>query len=530
MKKELVVGIVCVLIAASISSIAFDEKNKNISYSVSREIVSIGCMKKDAKAIDINFNARFLQNTPITGWGDDKYPSICDNAAGNFLLEYSITTSAIDIDLGIAYSLDNGKTWSVFGPIDVFEGEAEMQTAIDFCRTEDGKSLAYGTFITTANDGGITPFIVFEDMKDETTWTIYYLDWSDDDFYGLESIDIACDDEIEGMDEDFVMTYTMSFPAFDNWPEVHQIPFILFHPEGDSYWCYWFYYNWSAHARIDIDRAKDMIYLTFDTKNETNRDVILEFAPESALGEWGDGKGEIGLLKVGGNANAINPDVDADNGYVYLVCQVDTAGNQDIVCFYSSDGGETWEMSTIANSQDDELYPVIEATGSKATCIFSKNGNLYAAISEDGGKTWKTVGPINEIEGSVEEEYANYDISSSHVVWADKRGDDLDIYFDKAAAVPVLDVQLSGGFGIKVTISNVGTGVAKDLKLTVDMSGIVLIGKHGEKAIDEIKPGESVTFNIFVIGIGPATININVDGASKEASAFIIGPIVLMSL
>lgn len=532
MRRVLAICIVCTMLAGSLISAHNVRMTKAVSFSVSKEVITIGGpLKADLKTIDESFAVVLPLSTDkqiTTGEADDRYPSLISDGGGNLVMAYSSALSFLEVDLGLAYSTDNGENWMVLTPVDPFDGEAELQTALDFCRVEDGKSLAYGTFVTSAGNGGITPFIVLEDMTAYETWSIHYLDWTDNDFYGLDSIDIACDDEIEGMDEDFVMTYTMSFPAFDQWPEVHQIPFILFHPEGDSYWCYWFYYNWSSHARIDIDRAMNNIYLTFQTTNDTNQDVVLEFAPESALGEWGDGKGEMGLFRVGGSADATNPDVDADNNYVYLVCQINEIGiNEDIVCFHSSDGGETWEMTYIANSPDNEMYPVIEAKGSTATCLFTKNGDLYAAITTDGGNTWEITGPINDETGSVIEEYACADVAAGYAVWQDGRGGNGDIYFDQATALPAFDISISGGFGIKVTITNVGTGEAKDLQWSIDLQGLVFVGKHSEGMQGSLKPGESITTKLFVLGLGPVGVSVSVDGTTKEASGFLLGPFVL---
>ena len=526
MKKILAIGIMLCFILLNVSVAQKEMAEKTISFGVEKKAVPIGGpLKAEAKKIEM---ALPLDIQVTSDDADEKYPTLATDKAGNMLMEFSYAKSLVEIDLAFAYSTDNGKTWELIGPVDPFEGEAELQTAIDFCRVEEGKSLAYGTFVTTAGNGGITPFIVFEDMKNPETWVIYYLDWTDDNFYGLESIDIACDEEIEGMDEDFVMTYIMSFPAFDNWPEVHSIPFILFHPEGDAYWCYWFYYNYSSHVRIDIDRPMDMIYLVFQTTNETNQDVVLEFAPESALGEWGDGKGEMGLFRVGGSADATNPDVSADNNNIYVVCQVNDKGNEDIVCFYSNDGGDTWGMSYIANSNDDELYPVVEASGNKATCLFYKNGDLYVATTEDGGATWSVLGTVNDVEGNVIGEYAFADISAGYAVWMDNRNGNADIFFDQATAVPILTIDITGGFGVTITISNVGTADAKNLNVAIDISGLVFIGKSKEMSIDEIKAGESVSLKMITFGLGPVTIKVTADGTTKEASGFMLGPLVLL--
>lgn len=462
-------------------------------------------------------------------------PAITTDGKGDFLVAYERETGVFDHRLSFVYSADSGKTWvpQDYWWEDLLPGEVDSYPSLDFCRVEDDLSLAWGTFVSTAGNGGITPFIRFSDITDPTAgdgWWINYLDWSDDDFYGCDSIDIACDEEIEGMDEDFVMSWIMSFPAFDIWPEVNQIPFICFHPEGDSYWCYWFYYNWSSHVCIDIDRPKDMIYLAFQWTNGTNQDVILEFAPESALGEWGDGKGEMGLYKVGGTGFATNPDVAADGDHIYLVCQVNEIGlTEDITCFHSSDGGETWGVTPIANGADDELYPIVDASGSTATCIFTRNENLYAAITEDGGETWEVLqDPINDESGSVVEQYGCAEVKSGKAVWTDSRGDTWDIYIDESAALPILNiVSISGGFGAKATVANVGTADAENVEWSITFDGPVFIGKENSGTVTIPAGEEAMIKSGLVFGIGPATITVEVGGTSRTASCFVLGPLIL---
>ena len=541
-KRIMCMGIVIAIAIALCVPIdaSFSAKEKRISIDfkkINEPVVIGGPIKKEAKTIPL-LQERVMLSLQgdigiATSEAIESNPAITTDGRGNFLVAYERELNPLDHRLSFAYSTD-GNTWILqdYWWEDFLPGEMDSHPTLDFCRVEDGLSLAYGTFVSTAGNGGISPWITFSDMTDPSGgdgWSISYLDWSDDDFYGCDSIDIACDEEIEGMEEDWVIAWTMSFPAFNNWPEVHQIPFICFHPEGDLYWCYWFYYNWSSHVRIDIDRAEDMIYLTFQWTNGTNQDVILEFAPESALGEWGDGKGEIGLYRVGGIGEATNPDVAADSNYIYLVCQVkELGGNEDIICFHSSDGGETWGITPIANSLDDELYPVIDASGSTATCIFTKKGNLYIAVTEDGGETWEILeDSANDEDGSVVEQYGCASVKSGKIVWTDSRGDTWDIYADNVP-LPVLNiVSVSGGFGVKATVANIGTADAENVEWSITFDGPVFIGKEKSGTIDIPAGGEATIKSGFILGIGPATVTVNVGGTTKTASCFVLGPLVL---
>ena len=138
------------------------------------------------------------------------------------------------------------------------------------------------------------------------------------------------------------------------------------------------------------------------------------------------------------------------------------------------------------------------------------------------------LGTVNDDEGNVIGEYAFADVSAGYAVWMDNRNGNADIFFDQATSVPILVINITGGFGLTVTISNIGTADAKNLNVAVDISGLIFIGKSKEMGIDEIKAGESTTIKMIVFGIGPVTVRVTADGATKEASGFILGPLVLL--
>jgi hypothetical protein len=286
----------------------------------------------------------------------------------------------------------------------------------------------------------------------------------------------------------------------------------------------------SSNTCIDIDKPKDNIYIAFQTPNENDHDIILEFAPESELGDWGDGKGEIGLYRVGGTSDATNPAISAHNDYVYLVCQINEIGiSEDIVCFHSSDGGGTWEMTPIANSGDNERFPQIQASGATATCTFTKNNNLYTAITQDGGATWEVFeDPINDVDGSIIEQYRCSDVAGGIAVWTDNRDGTYDVFADEAAALPVLNIEdISGGFGITAVIKNIGAADGTDMPWAIDLDGLVFIGSSREGTIDVPAGGDVTISSGFSLGIGPVGVVVTAGGATASRSGFIIGPMIL---
>ena len=229
-------------------------------------------------------------------------------------------------------------------------------------------------------------------------------------------------------------------------------------------------------------------------------------------------------------ADAAHPSVAASGSNIVVVYMSNDNifGDWDIVCSYSSDDGETWNTATVAGvPQVDEMYPAVYMSGNTVYCAYIKDNNLYLVKSEDGGATWSEPEQVNDQDGTVVAGENYVDICGKGIVWTDNRNGNLDIYFAPLPA-PIIGVSISGGFGVKATISNSGTVAAENLAWSVDLSGLVFVGKHAEGTIASLEPGASETVGPgLVFGIGPTTITVNAGGTTATASGFVLGPMVL---
>jgi len=268
-----------------------------------------------------------------------------------------------------------------------------------------------------------------------------------------------------------------------------------------------------------------MMYTTYDYYNETQAtwDILV----------WARSfddplNGTSYLVEIPTSFYAVNPAIAASNDHVIVVAQSDEHINQDIVCFYSSDGGITWETSYVTTATQDDVSPDITLSGDKLICTFVRDGNLYYSSSEDWGATWSEPVQINEEDGTVSSEYGTAYACPAGVVWTDMRNGNADIYYDTFPSAVISIENIGGGFGVKATITNSGTIAAENLNWKISLSGNVFVGSEKTGTISSLAPGESATIKSgLVLGIGKTTITVTAGGTSATASAFIVGPLVL---
>lgn len=90
-----------------------------------------------------------------------------------------------------------------------------------------------------------------------------------------------------------------------------------------------------------------------------------------------------------------------------------------------------------------------------------------------------------------------------------------------------LQISISGGLGINVTVTNIGDHPVKNLSWTISLSGLILGGIDQASGHDPLlEPDESFSAFLIVFGCGPGSLAVEVNDAGGSADIWLLGPFV----
>jgi hypothetical protein len=206
--------------------------------------------------------------------------------------------------------------------------------------------------------------------------------------------------------------------------------------------------------------------------------------------------------------------------------------------------GPVWDFTT---SSIENQLPNITIISPEEKDIVKDIVNIYGIASDpDGNET------LNGVELRIDDkpwenasgtEYWNYswntvnETEGTHTIKA--RSYDGELYSNYSLVnvtvqhdkPDIVIIDVNGGFSLKVDISNIGNAPGYDMNWSIDVEasiGIVLSGEYTEGTIDELDVNETVNIQSKDLrGIGLITITVQAADAKKQATAFLLGPLVL---
>jgi hypothetical protein len=192
-------------------------------------------------------------------------------------------------------------------------------------------------------------------------------------------------------------------------------------------------------------------------------------------------------------------------------------------------GGENDEYGRFGQQTDDGGYII---TGEIWSLDFTDWDLLLIKTDGSGNKVWeKTFGGDSMDWGLSVQQTGDggYIVTGSTYSFG---AGDTDVWLIKVGpgGGGKVGLSITGGFGVSAKITNTGTTVATDLAWSIDVTGgvILLSSNHTSGTIDELAVNKTATIHSSRLwGIGPITIKVQVDNAVKDATAFLLGPLVL---
>ncbi|MCD6299107.1 MAG: hypothetical protein J7L93_00680 [Thermoplasmata archaeon] len=497
---------------------------------------------KEVKQIrGISPNAMLDGDVQVTnGDGPEVQPAISTDGAGTMFIGV-IADFGSGLNAYFTGSADGGATWAdnaVAWGIDTPE-----YPSVDYW----GNGIFYGTMVpsSSAADGSELYILNCTNPLDfDNGYSMVYWDWNDvgDGYTDFKAVDIGCDNGVEDY------AYGGVSIIGNHGSGLEETPFFSYQATAEG--TAWIYTFTDVENSFTIEHCLSTA-MTVDHSTHYAYPMWTYLNPNSGLydiytdvfdfGTWDDYQGypiHPDIYSVYINDSAVSTeyiDVSAYNDNVIMVAQTSQYGapNKDITCYYSHDGLNTIQTSTIAASPDSELHPKVVHTGDdQAICIFVKNGNIYSTTTDDGGATWTDPEQINDEDGTVEEFYsekAPADLCKSGAIWSDERGSSADIYYDSIEAPgPILSIEsVSGGFGVTATVSNTGSEDASNVDWTISFDGGVFVGNEKTGTVTVPAGGEATVKTGFIFGVGKTTASVNVGGATEKISGFVLGPLVL---
>lgn len=438
---------------------------------------------------------------------DDYHPTVAVDSSDRFFAGFELTTDNTDYYPDFWYSLDGGVTWEEAG----YFVESLGSEYPDADSNEHGFYATFGASID--NPGGLW-LVVGSDLSNigGYVWPFGNSGINDFRYPGISCFTHPNEDwnwggqgligynGYQGNDADgcafvFYQTDETGY-ATVGWMVDGGVPL------GDC-----------VHADFAIDEVTRESYAVYD--QEVDPDLIVRkdnFITHQFIGGYGVGDGVT---------NVMNPSIEANNDTIIVVADSD----DDVVCFYSSNGFTSVQQSTV---ESDAAYPeVILSPDGTFVCSYIKDGVLYTETSADGA-TWddQEVVADNQVNDELQAHDLAKGVDGVYGIWEDNRSEDLDIYFAEVTTdieVPILDIiSIAGGLGVTATIKNIGTGAATDVELSLRVTGGILglINKNESATVASLAIDEETTISTgMVLGLGAVEIVATVtcaEGSSDE--------------
>ena len=472
----------------------------------------------------------------ITAGEYDEYrPSMAVDASGRFFIAFEgIGEDLVTYYPIVTYSEDGGATWAEAGYWPYSAGS--IKPDVDF-----NAHGFYATFDPPA-DSDAEVWII--DARDLTNILGGPWDFTGSGLEQFESMHIGTytHEAYEGDPGDWNFG-GIAFTGYNGYQgaDVSGCPFILYQSDDAGAGIIGWLQNTPGceHASMDIDQLKNYSYAAYD-QLVTGKYQLLVRKDNFAGWTYNPPPADywshpyVNSKKIIGVGNLTYPDIIAENNKVIIVAQSDEAGNQDVVCYYSANGGSSYSNTIVSSAAEDELSPQLAwIKEGVAVCTYLKGTEAYFRKTTDYGATWSDEARVSDEEIDPVEDRA-MTISgingNAYAIWQDGRGDNVDIYWDLFTTEAAPNVQIgtvAGGIGkVTMEVKNIGTGAASNVPWSISVKGGLLgrIDVATSNVIATISAGgaQTVQTDKFIFGFGALTIQLTAGAATASKTGKVL--------
>jgi len=389
-------------------------------------------------------------------------------------------------------------------------------------QTTDGGYIITGytnstPYITSFGAGGIDVWLIKTDSSGNEIWNKTF--GGSEDEWGMSVQQTT--------DGGYILSgYTVSFGAEDS-----DVWLIKTDDNGNMTWNKTFDESedeWGS----SVQQTTDGGYIVCGTSySETDSDSDILLIKTNANGDetWSEKyKGKIG------DKHAYGTSVQQTTDGSYIVTGGFGRTSWDVALLKTdADGNKKWSKRFGGNNLD--WGSSVQQTSDGDYIIAGYTYSFGAGASDvwliktdsSGNEIWdKTLGGSNHEWG----EYVQQTTDGGYIITGytasfDAKG--RDVWLIKVAEPSQIQIEISGGFGIRVVVENVGETDLSDLGWSFELNGLIFIG-NTDGTITSLPAGNETKIRRFAFGIGRGAIRVTVGDLSKTASFFIIGPFVIL--
>ena len=439
MRKNVYIGAIFIVVllitfsATAVVGIIETNERKNDVDSIGiiyHDVENIHSFAVEEKRLNVDFKpvVHPLSNVPVADTEDDEVHPTLAKGAGQFLAGHVGKISILEQYVYLTTSSD-GTSWNPEMYLDFEDVRADYP---DFDHW--GDTSFKGTIFADIPQN----YLLEIDINDLENIEAIYWDWEDDGWSDFRPLELDCHNSQNEWEYGMMCTVATTTYGQDQGWDGEDMPHMFFRDPDDENTGYisWNLVEGCEHSSCCIDKTMDIMWGAYDYYNGTSGTWNIVVWGRDFTDPLADGATKV-FAEITSSYNAEYPTIAADNDNIVIVCHSDENANSDLVCFYSSDGGENWDNTYIADSLDDEQYPdVISNGGASAGCVFTMNGDLYYASTDDGGATWGDPAKLNDGGSNVVEEYRTAFVEVGSTVWSDTRNGNEDIFYSPVGNPP----------------------------------------------------------------------------------------------